>query len=140
MKLFLICVALAIPGLCQAELPKLLTERAFTSASLAEAANHYVSIGEQATFKELEAFIAEDPARTNHHLARGYSVDERIAWIFRIIYVPKDPVPMHVAKTGQWIPGSIVQLRPPDFGFLELPVGSMPAERWPLYPLALSGS
>jgi hypothetical protein len=140
MKLFLICGALIISRICQAEVPKLLTERAFNSASLAEAANHYIAIGEQATFNELEAFIADDSARTNNPLNRGYSVDERIAWIFRIVYVPKDPIPMRVAKTGAWIPGVIIPLRAPNFGWLQIPEASMPAENWPLYPLALSGS
>jgi hypothetical protein len=140
MKTLLICMALAVSGFCQAEVPKLLTERTFTSASLVEAANHYVTIGEQATFNELEAFIVENSAPTNHPSNRGYSVDERISWICRIIYVPKEPFPLHVAKTGAWISGNIVQLRPPNFGTLQLPAGSMPAENWPLYPLALSGS
>jgi hypothetical protein len=140
MKLFLICVALTISGICQAEVPKLLTERAFNSASLAEAANHYIAIGEQATFNELEAFMAEDLSRTNNPLSRGYSVDERIAWIFRIVYVPKDPIPMRVAKTGAWLPGVIIPLRAPNFGWLQIPEATMPAENWPLYPLALSGS
>jgi hypothetical protein len=133
-------MALAVSGFCQAEVPKLLTERTFTSASLAEAANHYVTLGEQATFNELESLIAENSTHTNRPSSRGYSVDERIAWILRIVYVPKDPIPMHVAKTGAWLPGVIVQLRPPNFGTLQLPIGSMPAEKWPLYPLALSGS
>jgi hypothetical protein len=140
MKLFLICVALAIPGFCQAEIPKLLTQRAFNSASLAEAANHFIAIGEQATFNELEAFIAEDSTHTNYRFSRGYNVEERIAWIFRIIYEPQEPIPMHIAKTGAWIPGIIIPLRAPNFGWLQIPDASMPAEKWPLYPLAFSGS
>jgi hypothetical protein len=140
MKIFLICVGLIISGICQAEVPKLLTERTFNSASLAEAANHFIDIGEQATFHELETFIAVDSARTNNPPSRGYSVDERIAWIFRIIYVPEDPIPMRVAKTGAWIPGIIIPLRAPNFGWLQIPEASMPVENWPLYPLALSGS
>jgi hypothetical protein len=131
---------LAISGFCQAEVPKLFTERTFNSASLAEAANHFIAIGERATFDELEVFLAENPAHTNYLFTRGYSVDERIAWVFRIIYEPKEPVPLHVSKTGAWIPGNIVPLRGPDFGWLQLPKISMPAENWPLYPIALSGS
>ncbi len=117
-----------------------MTERTFNSASLAEAANHFIAIGEPATFNELEAFIAEDAAQPSHQFSRGFNVDERIAWIFRIIYEPQPPIPMHVAKTGAWIPGIIVPLRAPDFGWLQIPDASMPAEKWPLYPLALSGS
>ncbi len=139
MKKFLFCVLLIISLFSRAEVPKLLTERAFNSASLAEAANHFIAIGEPATFKELQAFLAEDSTSTNQR-SRGYYVDERIAWIFRMIYVPKEPVPMRVPKTGAWIPGNIVPLRAPDFGWLQLPETVMPAEKWPLYPLALSGS
>ena len=140
MKLLLICLALAIPQFCRAEVPKLLTERAFTSASLAEAANHYISLGEEGTFQELNTFIAAHSALTNESSNQRFSVDERIAWIFRILYVPKKPVPMRVPKTGAWITGSIVPLRPPLFGWLSLPEASMPVETWPLYPLALSGT
>ncbi len=140
LKLFSICMGLVISGVCQAEVPKLLTERAFNSASLAEAANHFIAIGEPATFNELKTFLAEDSTNTNYRFSRGYDVNERIAWVFRIIYVPKDPIPMRVAKTGAWIPGSIIPLRAPNFGTLDLPEPSMLAETWPLYPLALSGS
>jgi hypothetical protein len=140
MKLLIICMALGMSGICQAGVPKLLTERAFTSASLAEAANHFITIGEQATFKELKAFIVEDSTQTNYRFSRGYNVDERIGWMFRILYEPKDGIPMLVPKTGTFIPGNIVQLRAPSFGTLDLPENSMPAEKWPLYPLALSGS
>jgi hypothetical protein len=140
MKLLIICVALGMSGICQAEVPKLLTERAFTSASLAEAANHFITIGEQATFKELKAFLVEDCTHTNYRFNRGYNVDERIGWILRIVYEPKEGIPMLVSKTGTLIPGNIVQLRAPSFGSLDIPENSMPAEKWPLYPLALSGS
>jgi len=134
------CVALAISGFCQAEVPKLLTERTFNSATLAEAANHFIAIGEEATFDELGAFMKENTAHTNYWVKPGYSVDERIAWVFRIIYVPKEPIPTRVPKTGAWIPGTIIPLRAPNFGALGIPEASMPAENWPLYPLALSGS
>jgi hypothetical protein len=140
MRLTLICLMLGVSGFCQADVPKLLTERSFSSASLAEAANHFIVIGEQATFDELGTFLDENPAHTGYLFTRGYSVDERIAWVFRIIYEPKEPVLLHVAKTGARTPGNIVHLRGPDFGWLQIPKTSMPAENWPLYPIALSGS
>lgn len=133
-------MALAMSGICQATIPKLLTERAFTSASLAEAVNHFVAIGEPATFKELDTFLADDSAHTNYLFDRGYNVNERIAWIFRILYEPKPGIPMLVPKTGVLVPGVVVPLRAPEFGSLDIPEGSMPAEKWPLYPVALSGS
>jgi hypothetical protein len=140
MKIFITCMALAISGICQAEVPKLLTERVFTPATLAEAVNHYVALGEEATFKELKAFIAEDATHTNYLFNRGYSVDERIGWIFRILYEPRMGASMIVPKTGVVIPGRLITMRAPMFGILGLPEKSMPAEIWPLYPLALSGS
>ena len=140
MKLFLMCLALAMSEICHAEVPKLLTERAFTSASLAEAANHFIAIGEPATFKELDAFLVQDSTNTNDRFNRGYNVAERIGWIFRIIYEPKPGVPMLVPKTGAIIPGNIIPIRAPNFGSLGIPEASMPAEKWPLYPLALSDS
>ena len=75
-----------------------MTERSFNSASLAEAANHFIAIGEQATFNELETFMAEDPAHTSYLFTRGYSVDERIAWVFRIVYEPKESIPHACGK------------------------------------------
>jgi hypothetical protein len=111
-------------GLCHAEVPKLLTERAFNSASIAEAVNHYVAIGESSTAKELEKCALEDADHANWISNRGFSVGERIGWICRILYEPQG----HSA------------LRAPKFGILNIPEKTMPAEKWPLYPLALSGS
>lgn len=133
-------MVLGVSVVCRAEIPKLLTERAFTPASLAQAVNHYVHLGEQGTFKELDAFLVTDATNTNWRFDRGYSVDERIGWIFRILYTPKPGIPMVVAKTGAIIPGVSVPLRPPQFGTLTLPEKTMPQENWPLYPVALSGS
>lgn len=107
-----------------AEVPKLLTERAFTSATLAEAVNHYVGIGEPAAMKELQNCASQDAAHAGWISNRGFSVSERIGWICRILYEPKG----HSA------------LRAPKFGVLNIPEKTMPADKWPLYPLALSGS
>jgi hypothetical protein len=119
---FLIVATLA--RICHAEVPKLLTERAFTSASLAEAVNHYIAIGEPAAVKELENCAAAGADHDGWFANRGFCVGERIGWICRILYEPRG----HSA------------LRAPEFGVLNIPKNSMPAEKWPLYPLALSGS
>lgn len=139
MKKLIICTILAVSAVCQAEVPKLLTQKAFTSASLAEAVNHYVALGEAGTFKELDVFIVEDATHTNWLFNRGYSVNERIAWIFRVLYAPKE-ISMRVPKTGELIPGITEPLRAPEFGTLSIPEKTMPLENWPLYPVALSGS
>lgn len=132
-------MALGISLACQAEVPKLLTQKAFTSDSLAEAVNHYVALGEAGTFKELDAFMAEDATHTNWLFNRGYNVNERIAWIFRILYTPKQTT-LRVPKTGEVIRGTVEPLRAPEFGTLSIPERTMPLENWPLYPVALSGS
>lgn len=133
-------MALAISGICRAEVPKLLAEKDFNSISLVEAANHFINIGEAATFAELNLFLAENAAQTNRFFKRGYDVNERIGWIFRILYQPKSGISVIVPKTGVRISGRIVPLRPPEFGWLGMPETSMPAKKWPLYPLALFGS
>jgi hypothetical protein len=124
MKRIFICLVLMTLGIARADVPKLLTERAFTSASLAEAANHYIAIGEPATVKELEKCALEDAAHEGWISNRGFSINERIGWVCRIIYEPTGHSP----------------LRAPKFGILNIPEKSMPIEKWPLYPLALSGS
>ena len=47
---------------------------------------------------------------------------------------------MVVAKSGAVIPRNVSPLRAPKFGVLNIPKDSMPADKWPLYPVALSGS
>jgi hypothetical protein len=124
MKKLTIYLMLMTLGICHAEVPKLLTERAFTSATLAEAVNHYVAIGEPAALNELKECAAQDTDHANWLSNRGFSTGERIGWICRILYEPQG----HSA------------LRAPKFGVLNIPEKTMPAEKWPLYPLALSGT
>jgi hypothetical protein len=111
-------------GLCRADVPQLFTQRNFTSVTLVDAVNHFVGIGEDASVKELQEIISNEAADTNWIFSRGFSVDERIGWVCRILFEPKDGSP----------------LRPPDYGRLNLPQKFMPLDKWPLYPLALSGS
>jgi len=111
-------------GLCRADVPKLFTERNFTSVTLVDAVNHFVTIGEGDSVKELQEIISNEAADTNWLFSRGFSVNERIGWVCRILFESKDGSP----------------LRPPEFGKLDLPKKFMPADKWPLYPLALSGS
>jgi hypothetical protein len=125
MKRLLVYLTLVtLAGLCRAEVPKLLTERTFTSATLAEAVNHYIAIGEPAALKELEKCASTDADHADWISNQGFSISERIGWICRILYEPQG----HSA------------LRAPKFGVLNIPKNSMPAEKWPLYPVALSGS
>jgi hypothetical protein len=124
MKLILICLTSMMLGIAHAEVPKLFTQKSFTSANLAEAVNRYVAIGEASAIKELQQLAAQDTDVNDNFLSKGFNVKERVGWVCRILYEPKGHSP----------------LRAPRFGELALPEKSMPAEKWPLYPLALSGS
>jgi len=89
----------------------------FNCTDIARAVNHYVDLGEEATIHEFSS-MADDDA----DLSRGFSVNERIGWLCRILFEPGG--------------GS---LRPPMFGGLNLPYNSMHTQNWPLYPVAKSG-
>jgi hypothetical protein len=124
MKHILICLTSMMLGLAHAEVPKLFSQKNFTSANIAEAVNRYVAIGEASAVKELQQLAAQDISENDNFLSKGFSVKERVGWVCRILYEPKGHSP----------------LRAPEFGELPLPEKSMPAEKWPLYPLALSGT
>jgi hypothetical protein len=125
MKRLLICLTSMVLGFCHAEVPKLFCEKSFTSATLAEAVNRYVAIGEVATIKELQQVALQEKNSHGELFAgKGFSVNERIGWVCRILYEPQGHSP----------------LRAPKFGVLAMPEKTMPAEKWPLYPLAFSGS
>ncbi len=99
--------------------PRLFQQKEFTAASFAEAVNHFVALGEEAAIQKLRGLATDGMA----DFKRGFSVNERIGWICRVLFE---------AKTGS--------LRPPGFGSLSLPDRTMPAKTWPLYPVALSCS
>jgi len=122
-RLFTLLVFMTL-GLCHAEVPKLFTEQNFTSVTLVDAVNHFVAIGEDASVKELQGIISSDEANTNWIFSKGFSVDERVGWVCRILFEPKGHSP----------------LRAPKYGRLSMPEKYMPISKWPLYPLALSGS
>jgi hypothetical protein len=124
MKRSLIYLAMLVMGVCHAEPPKLLTEKPFNSVTLAEAVNHYVAIGEAASIKELQQLAAQEESDKYFFSSHGYCVGERIGWLCRILYEPRGNSP----------------LRAPKFGVLTIPERTMPLEKWPLYPVVLSGS
>lgn len=111
-------------GLAHGEVPKLFSQKSFTSANLAEAVNRYVAIGEAASVKELQQLAAQENGSAESFLGKGFSVSERIGWVCRILYESKGLSP----------------LRAPKFGVLPLPEKTMPVEKWPLFPVAVSGS
>jgi hypothetical protein len=105
---------------CRAQMPKLFSEKAFTCATLAEAVNHYVTLGEKTALKDLES------AKLNwdEDFRDGFSRNERVGWVCRVLFQPKKKEP----------------LRGPLYGGHHLPWNSMPLTSWPLYPVASSGS
>jgi hypothetical protein len=109
---------------CRAEPPELLREKPFTCATLAAAVNHYVGLGEAAALKELDGLALD--WRADHRIDREvkFRRNERIGWVCRILFEPKGTDPL-------WQPA---------FGALSLPDRTMPLSRWPLYPVAASGS
>jgi len=108
-------------GLCRAEIPKLFCQPEFNSVTLVDAANHFIAIGEQAAVKELEDIAANDATNQTWMFSRG---NERIGWMCRMIFEPKGRSP----------------LRAPEYGRLCLPEKQMTLAKWPLFPVALSGS
>ncbi|MBW8864092.1 MAG: hypothetical protein JF609_04045, partial [Verrucomicrobia bacterium] len=116
----LVILLLLMTKLCHAAPPKLFTEKAFNSASLAEAANYFIKIGENSAVNELNAIATNDVQAAKLQ----FRANERIGWVCRILFESKD---------GK-------SLRPPRYGALRLPWNSMPDKNWPLYPVAFSGS
>lgn len=109
---------------CHAEVPKLFSEKPFNSVTLAEAVNHFVVIGETASLKELGQLAAQEKSDSDFFSSHGFCLGERVSWVCRILYEPRGHSP----------------LRAPKFGILSIPEKTMPIEKWPLYPVAVSGS
>jgi hypothetical protein len=122
--IFLVVMTL---GIGRAEVPKLFREQAFNCATLADAVNHYVGLGEDAAVKELQELALVEAAEAEKNRGfdtRGFSINERIGWVCRILFEP---------KSGPYI-------RAPKYGKLNLPEKYIPIAKWPLYPVVLSGS
>jgi len=108
--------------------PSFFSEEEFTSASFAEAINHYVGIGERAAVKELRQ-LKQPHGRVFPNLIH---VNVRIGLLCRVLFEPNGGEP----------------IRPPSYGGL-LFLGGAGMEytrwadirnNWPLFPVALSGS
>jgi hypothetical protein len=125
-RLFILLIVMTL-GLGRAEVPKLFREQAFNCATLADAVNHFVGLGEDASVKELQELAGVEAAEAEQNRGfnvRGFSINERVAWVCRILFEPKN---------GAYI-------RAPKFGKLDIPEKFMPIAKWPLYPVVLSGS
>jgi len=128
-RLFVLLFATTL-GLAHADVPKLFSEQSFNAMTLATAVNHYVILGEDAAVKELEDLSEVEAAEVEKNRGfnpRGFSINERIAWVCRILFQPKSDAEQPY-------------LRAPKFGKLNLPEKFMPVENWPLYPVAFYGS
>ena len=124
-KLFTLFLVMAVASVLAAyaastidRTPRLFSMSHVDSAALANAANYYISIGEENAIEELYGL--------QHNESVGLSENElnmRIGWICRILYMPPDS-------------GSF---RPFPMGGLLLPHETMPIEKWPLFPIVKSG-
>jgi hypothetical protein len=117
-------IAKALPCVpCKPTIPVLFREKSFTCATLAEAVNHYVDLGEEAAIKELESLTPDWMSDDVVSATGDFSRKERVGWVLRILFEPRGKDP----------------LRPPMYGALSLPWHSMPMTTWPLLPVAASG-
>ena len=97
--------------------PELFREKEHTSASLAKAANYYISLGETRAVKKLTALQTDHLDRVEGTSNRALEI--AICWVCKLIFEP-NPSP----------------LRPAALGSLSLPYDTMPLEKWPNFPLA----
>jgi hypothetical protein len=97
----------------------LFEKEAFTSASFADAVNHFAALGEDAAVQQLHGMVSD----AGTQIMRIVRFELRVAFVCRVLFEPR-----------------FENLRPPAIGQFSLPRQSMPAESWPLYPVALSGS
>jgi hypothetical protein len=114
------CFGLALQT---SDVPKLFLQDSFNARDLAQAMNYFVALGEERASQKLASLSHDRWADFRRSGRTGFSRNERIAWVCRILYQPKGNEP----------------LRPPAFGGIASLPNAMPLAEWPLYPLALSG-
>src|SRR6266540_993299 len=76
--------------------PEFFRERSFTATTLADAANHFVGIGEEAAIKELQKLATPK----NEALHRAFSMRQRIGWVCRVLFAPKGQEPLREPMFG----------------------------------------
>ena len=108
-------------GVCQDNEIHLLTNEDFTYVDLHNAVNYFVELGEKKGFAKLSELSNTKDEKEDS--LKCWKRIERVSWICRILYSPKE---------GKF-------LRPPGYGSLILPTFSMPLEKWQLYPIAKTG-
>src|SRR5258706_4625365 len=111
--------------LARSDVPDLLKTKEFNSAGLTRAANHYIKRGEESFLNDIK-LMALDPGAdfrqgfgASNQMRTNFSQNERIGWLCRVLYEPKETKP----------------LRPPGLGALGVPYMTMPSDSWPLFPL-----
>jgi hypothetical protein len=119
MPVILAAALLMLVGSARASTPKLYDQAEFSCADLAETINYYVDLGESATLADFAKCYAD----IEKYDRKGFSIVERICLLCRVLYQPKSPQPLRDAMIFA----------------LELPYESMPASKWPLFPVAQAG-
>lgn len=110
---------LAVSMSCMADSPRLFGQREFTCADFAETVNYYVDLGETAALAD----FAMRESDGEKYSRKGFDLTGRIVMLCRVLYEPKSTQPLRDAMMGAF----------------ELPYMSMPASKWPMYPVTKAG-
>ena len=128
-------IALTLASSAQAKTPEFLSQRDPTCACFARAVNHFVALGESKGLNELNRLADRCQSWMSPHEGQhpNYSLQEidamqrmtlRIGEVCRVLFEQKGAQP----------------LDRPGFGLLvDVPMRSMTEDRWPLFPVVLSG-
>ena len=119
--IFSVAMFLSLCGFAPAHTPRLFHETGFGCQSFAMAVNYFVGLGKDKSVKELNR-IAESDLR--HEILGRTSINERIGWLCRVLFVPK----------GRKC------IREPQFGAHHMAWMDDPNGDWPLLPMCQSGS
>ena len=113
-----VSVLVAYAASAKNRIPRLFSMSHVDSAALANAANYYISMGEENAIQELLKLKDHESVELGE-----IELNMRIGWLCRILYLPPES-------------GSF---RPFPMGGLLLPHETMPIEKWPLFPIVKSG-
>ncbi len=100
---------------CSADPPRFVREKEFSCKDTADAVNYYVNLGEAEAIGEMRATVDDNEPHARKSV--------RICHLCRILFEPRGENPLRSAALGG----------------LELPMHTMPKDKWPRFPVAESG-
>lgn len=141
----ILAVLVLVSGLVAAQEPDakvpILEREKFGVADFARSANVYIALGEEEGIKLLESQVGLWDGK-------GFTKNERIGWLCRVLFEPKSPTrdeppkkvmspggPVLVGGAKKGAPAK--PIRNPWFGAVSLPYKTMPLSRWPKFPVAV---